>query len=137
MGFMDKGNSMDTQKMFRIYDCLDGECRIIGLDETISFVEKRLSEANAEEVITFMMKIAKASSHNGFPLIDDGYLNFYSISEISSLLYVIKGICHRFFKLNMIESSTITWKHAANIDSLIDRIHLDLVRINLDGGMET
>ena len=126
---------MDTQIMFRIYDCVDGECKVMDFTNIISFIENRLSQGAENELITFMLKKAESNSQNSIIETVDTQLSFYNIPEISTLLFVIRDICHRFFEAKMSKTSSITWKHVANIDSLIDKIHQDLVMINRQNGV--
>ena len=126
---------MDTQIMFHIYDCVDGKCKVMDITNIISFIENRLSKGAGSELITFMLKKAESISQNSFIDSADTQLSFNNIPEISTLLFVIRDICHRFFEAKMSTANSITWKHVANIDSLIDKIHQDLVMINRQNGV--
>ncbi|THB69266.1 MAG: hypothetical protein D6B27_00850 [Gammaproteobacteria bacterium] len=121
---------MNTTDMFCTYDCCDGKYQSMKLNETVELISDRLLNSSNNEITTFMIKKEEDNLHGRFNFSDKEQLSLYNFTEISTLLFVIRNICHRFFEDKMDNSSSITWKHVANIDFLIDKIHHNLIMIN-------
>lgn len=122
---------MEAQKMVYIYNNTDNKYQKVNYSDISNFFEERIVDVNSSEVLVFMVKKATKQMnliHNHTDYEEN--LCFDNVSEINSLLFVIKDICHRFFEFNSIGSRKIPWEYVANIDLLIDKIHNNLFKLH-------